>query len=336
MLLLFSQIDKAILLSFVVIIFILAQALIVYLISLFILKSSLSRFPNQPDPSTPAQSMAVDVQRFIRTEYPGAVWFGEQAQNFEHWFMPSFDGLKLHAWYLPALNSGLGSGGEHSQKTAIVCHGYSDHMGSIALYTRYFHTRGFNVLMIDQRCHGYSEGKYIGMSVSECQDLQDWTREVYTKTPEVKDIVWVGWSMGAATVLELANVKMDKVKLIIADSGYTSVQNAVLAGSQSAFQRGVMRLFMPLVNFYIKRRTGTDLRRGHPLWHVERAVYPILYFHGDKDLRVPFHMGEELYAATITEKEFVVAPGSAHVRGFAEHCDLYENAMDQFLTKHIA
>ncbi len=331
MLLTFTQTDKIVFLAFTFLLFISAQLLVLYLISLYVTKTSISRLPNQPNPDVPADHIAKDVQRYIRDDFPGAVWFGRHAEQFEHQFIKSFDGLKLHAWYLESSTDG-----KNSTRTAIICHGYSDHIGVIALYTRYFHERGFNVLMLDQRSHGYSEGQYIGMSSVECKDLELWTREVYRLSPDVEDIVWVGWSMGASTVLKLSNKKMDKIRLIIADSGFTSLEEVTLDSYQGKVRRTLVKLIIPPVSSFIKWRTGIDLRLANPHSHVKDALYPILYFHGDQDLRVPLHMGEELFSLTRTPKKLVIAPGSAHVRGFAEHRELFENEMDLFIKDHLA
>ena len=85
---------------------------------------------------------------------------------------------------------------------AIIFHGYRgyaerDGLGGYTLCT----ALGYNVLLPDQRAHGYSGGHTITMGVKERYDARDWT--VWARSrfgPEVP-IFLMGVSMGAATVL---------------------------------------------------------------------------------------------------------------------------------------
>lgn len=67
---------------------------------------------------------------------------------------------------------------------------------------------GYNVLLPDQRAHGYSGGHTITMGVKERYDARDWT--VWARSrfgPEVP-IFLMGVSMGAATVLLAAGLNL--------------------------------------------------------------------------------------------------------------------------------
>lgn len=315
--------SKVSILFFVIIIALLGQVLIVGLLSYFIISAKLSRFLNQAKPGIEESLMAKEAVKYTEPTLPGSHWFGENAHLFQHRYLNSFDGLRLHAWFWPA---------PQSQKLAIICHGYSDYLGSISLYTQYFMQRDWNVLMIDQRSHGFSEGLYIGMSVSESRDLLAWTELMKEELPALESIVWAGWSMGGATVLQNADIKVDKVKAIIADSPFTTVKAATMIPFENPLQKAFMLFYLPLINLVIKKKTGVNLNRGKAIEHVKNSSYPILYFHGDQDTRVPLAMGEALFQATSSQKSIYIAIGSAHVRGFSEHKDMYEQAIDDFLA----
>ena len=102
---------------------------------------------------------------------------------------------------------------------AIIFHGYRgyaerDGLGGYTLCT----ALGYNVLLPDQRAHGYSGGHTITMGVKERYDARDWT--VWARSrfgPEVP-IFLMGVSMGAATVLLAAGLNLpDNVCGIVAD-----------------------------------------------------------------------------------------------------------------------
>ena len=81
-------------------------------------------------------------------------------------YIRSGDGLKLHGTYFP----GQGSG-----KLVICFHGYtskgmSDYIG----LSNYYLPRGYQMLLVDERAHGDSEGTYIGFGCLDREDALLW------------------------------------------------------------------------------------------------------------------------------------------------------------------
>ena len=80
------------------------------------------------------------------------------AQAHEDVYQTSFDGLKLHATYFPALEEYA-----NKRKVAICFHGYtSQGMSDYIGLSDYYLKRGYAMLLPDARAHGESEGEYIG------------------------------------------------------------------------------------------------------------------------------------------------------------------------------
>ena len=127
----------------------------------------------------------------------------------------SFDGLTLSARYF------------HKQDGAplhILFHGYRSHAefdmsGAVNECLLLSH----NVLLIDQRAHGESEGKNIAFGINERRDLLTWCDYAIKSFGEdVKIILW-GVSMGAATVLMSLDLPLPKNVIgAVADCPYTS------------------------------------------------------------------------------------------------------------------
>ncbi len=85
-----------------------------------------------------------------------------------------------------------------------------------------FYTLGYNVLAVDARAHGDSEGTKIGMGWPERVDIIKWINRILSWEPNAR-IVLHGVSMGAATVLMASGEDLPgNVKALIADCGYTS------------------------------------------------------------------------------------------------------------------
>ena len=89
-------------------------------------------------------------------------WF--RAQKPEELTIRSRDGLKLCGSYLEAPDA---------KACMLLCHGYRSRGGlDFALVLRTLYEHGCSVLVIDQRAHGRSEGKYIAYGVLERYDCQ--------------------------------------------------------------------------------------------------------------------------------------------------------------------
>ena len=62
-------------------------------------------------------------------------------------------------------------------------------------------TNGFNLLTIDERAHGKSEGNVITFGIKERYDCKLWTEYAVKRFGEDTDIFLAGVSMGAASVM---------------------------------------------------------------------------------------------------------------------------------------
>ncbi|MFR7394740.1 MAG: serine aminopeptidase domain-containing protein [Blautia wexlerae] len=112
------------------------------------------------------------------------------------------------------------------KRFVILSHGYrGSRFGSLSFMAKYLHEHQCNLLFMEQRCCGESEGKYItfgakrnGMcSVGQFMCLS----EIKEKLP----IYLYGQSMGASAVLMASGYWLpSEVKGLIADCGFQSME----------------------------------------------------------------------------------------------------------------
>jgi len=157
-------------------------------------------------------------------------------------FTKSFDGLKLAARYYK---------NNDSDRTIILVHGYrSVARRDFACVVEIYYNLGFNILLVDQRCSGRSEGKIITFGIKESRDVVSWLDFLTTQYGE-KDFYLDGISMGATTVLLATRFELKNVKGIIADCGFTSPAEIIGIVAKRKFKISE-KLAVPALNFLSK------------------------------------------------------------------------------------
>ncbi|MEE0497417.1 MAG: alpha/beta hydrolase [Gemmiger sp.] len=217
---------------------------------------------------------------------------------------------------------------------AIVFHGYRgyatrDGLGGYTLCT----ALGYNVLLPDQRAHGYSGGHTITMGVKERYDARDWA--VWARShfgPEVP-IFLMGVSMGAATVVLAAGLSLpDNVCGVVADCGYTSPRE-ITRKCLPEYLPG-----MPLELTYAVGRLGAilfghfDPEDADCTAAAAQSKVPIFFVHGDADGFVPYEMGRRNYAACRARgSRFLTVHGAEHAVSYYHDNAAYTAQVTDFL-----
>lgn len=246
-------------------------------------------------------------------------WYSE---NGEDVYIMS-DSLRLHGKLFK--NSGT--------KYAIVCHGYTSKAKHMAGFVNKFYSLGYNVLAVDARAHGDSEGTKIGMGWVERFDVIEWIKYIISLEPDAQ-IILHGVSMGASTVLMASGEELPKnVKAIIADCGYTSEWD------EFRQEADVLHIpWFPVLNAssaISKVRDGYDFKQASAVEQVKKSHIPTLFIHGSKDELVPYRMLNELYSAANCEKEILTIQGAGHALSSSVAPELYWNTVETFLKKHL-
>lgn len=244
---------------------------------------------------------------------------------YEDVFITSFDGLRLHAKFYAA--------SERKAPVQIMFHGYKssaerDFCGGL----REGIDGGFNVLLVDQRAHGESEGKYLTFGVNERFDCLSWASYAAERFGNDVKIYLYGISMGAATVLMASALPLPKsVSGIVADCGYTSPKDIIFS---------VLRdHHVPAAPVYAVARLGARLFCGFDLDSasapdaLRRSHIPVLFIHGDDDRFVPCRMSRENFEASAAEhKKLLIVHNAGHGLSYMLDRPAYLSALHEFLV----
>ena len=249
------------------------------------------------------------------------------SRPYETVTITSRDGLRLSGKYYA---------GNPGAPLMLFFHGYRstaarDGSGGFQLCLH----RGFSVLMADQRGHGDSEGGTITFGIRERYDCLDWANAAVEKFGPETEILLLGVSMGAATVLMAADLPLpETVRGIVADCGYDTPAGIV--------KETIRRRRWPLFPLYPFTALGARLFGGFSVTEtsaldcVRRARLPILLIHGQADHVVPCGMARSLRDACASRVELLTVPGADH--GISWYVDMpaYQEALLRFMEENLA
>ena len=252
-------------------------------------------------------------------------WTNEQ--DFETKTLKAFDDLTLQGYYLPAEKP--------TNKTVVFAHGYLGNAKDMGLFGKYYHEElGYNLFTPDLRGHGESGGDYYGFGWHDRLDIVDWLDQIIKENPDA-EIVLHGLSMGAATVLMASGEDLpENVRLIIADSPYTSVYDLFAYQLDRMFHLPD-QLVLPSMSVLTNARAGYSLKEASALDQVQKATVPILYIHGEADTFVPTNMTKELANHTKSEHEVITFPDANHGESIVIHREAYLDEITSFIETYL-
>ena len=236
----------------------------------------------------------------------------------------SFDGLKLNAYNIR---------NHEENRYLIMVHGKGSNR--MRLYSRAyeFDKLGYNILLIDQRSAGDSEGDHYTYGIKESQDLQIWINYLLSKYPDVK-IALYGLSMGAATIMMATSYQLpENVKCLIEDSGFASLEEELSYSIKKEYKISFTYPVVKMLENKMMDRYGMKLSDASPKTCLENNEIPILFVHGEDDEVVPFEHAKILYNHNKGVKKYYPIKISRHSR--ANEDPDYFNNLDSFLREYL-
>ena len=184
--------------------------------------------------------------------------------------------LKMAAWWIPAISP--------SSKCAVIVHGYADaKIGGIA-WAPTFRAMGYNVLAIDLRAHGESEGTQTTAGYFERHDLSQIIDQIRAQRPAAtRELVLFGVSLGAAVAGATAAMR-DDIDAVIMDCPYSDYPTAAQTHARVMGMPGPM--FQRMAIALAQRMSGADLLACAPVRVIPTLACPLMVIHGADDLFV--------------------------------------------------
>ena len=210
------------------------------------------------------------------------------------------DGLELDGWYIPFSGS---------KQVVLFFHGNAGNISHRRASLEIFHDLGLNVLIVDYRGYGNSEG-----SPSEPGLYRDamaaWSYLIDEKGFAANEVVIFGRSLGGAVAVNLAS-KVGASGLIL-ESTFTSAKDFA-------------RVVFPFISRIMVMRFGFNTDEL-----IKKVQSPVLVLHSPDDDVVPFHLGERVFELANEPKAFMRMRGG-HNDGFYLSQPEYGQALAEWL-----
>lgn len=219
----------------------------------------------------------------------------------------------------------------HSKKVVLINHGYTANRYVGYQFSDIFFEEGYNVLLIDMRSHGESEGTYASYGYNESKDIASWVKWLKQKIGHDAFIGLHGQSMGAATVMLYAGTHPESIRFVIEDCGFTTAREAI----HFQFKQAHIP-FWPLydlVRIKTKKGYAFDLNDVSAAKAITNSSIPTLFIHGMDDRIVPPWMAETLYKHKQGPKDMLyLVPGADHMQSYVTNKPKYKEIVQTFLN----
>ncbi len=259
-------------------------------------------------------------EEHVRMFEEGIAW-GDKYRAFANVEEIKNDGLKLAGEYF---DFGF-------DKCAVILQGRAESL----LYSYYFaepyRKLGFNILVIDTRGHGESEGYFNGCGITESKDVPAWVNHIEEKFG-IHTFVLHGICIGSASAM-LASVKKDfpkSVKALVAEGTFHSFYES--------FREHLKELKKPIypvvwqMRSICKRRFGIDVKKQAPIEVADKFTLPLLLMSGKCDKYSLPHKCKSLFdKCASTQKQLVTFDKGAHSHLRINAVEKYDNTIKNFL-----
>lgn len=198
------------------------------------------------------------------------------------------DRLKLTAWWIPCSRA--------TGRCAILLHGYGDaKVGAIA-WAPTLHELGFNILALDLRAHGGSEGDACTAGFFERHDVSQVIDQLRRDKPrETGKIVLFGVSLGAAVAAATAVLRED-VAAVVMECPFADYE---LAAASHADVLGAPGKHLQTMAFrQAQKMARADFSAVRPVDLIPRIACPLMVIRSEADVFVDEAQAVRVEAAT--------------------------------------
>jgi uncharacterized protein len=216
------------------------------------------------------------------------------------------DGILLRGWKVRSTKP--------NGDWVLVFHGVADNRMGVLEHARILLLAGYNVVLMDARAHGASEGSMATYGWLERNDTRSIV-DALEAEEHPRHLFALGESMGAGIALQSAAVD-PRLEAVVAEASFASLREA-------SYDYAGLRRYPWLGKTLLAPGTWTMIYRGESLAGFpaaevspENAVaaraFPVLLICDANDVALPCRHTQRIYAAARGPKQMWVVPGAYH------------------------
>jgi fermentation-respiration switch protein FrsA (DUF1100 family) len=258
---------------------------------------------------------AIEPKMIFFPDYPGRLegdWHPRALAPEDVWLTTS-DDVKLHAWWIAAPGAAQTAGSNAKGKfTFLAFHGNASNIANRAAAYEFLRGMPANVLAVEYRGYGHSEGKPSEAGLYLDADAA-WQYLVETRHLDRRSIISFGQSLGTAVATHLA--AQHEVGGLVLEAPFPSAASV----ARKTFW------FLPGLSLLVYGQFDTRSR-------LQQVTAPVFIVHCAEDPVVPFEFGQDVHAAARAPKQFLQINGQCHEESSLIAPEKYRSALLAFLS----
>ena len=236
---------------------------------------------------------------------------------------------RIAGWWIAA--------GHASDRTCVLIHGFGDAKVGALAWAQAWRALGWNLLLIDLRAHGESDGIHCTGGDWERDDLDAVLDGLAARRPQASRSVAVfGVSLGGAVALATA-ARRDDVDAVIADSTFADYRSAALVHARLI--GAPLLALTPLAVRWAQWRADARFADVGPQATVRVARCPVMLIHGDADPFVADGDTAALAAALRARNDprdvHWIVEGAGHCMAIVADPEAYTARLGAFLDRAV-
>lgn len=295
------------------------------------------------------------VEQGLNYEWCGDNWEGMNKTPKEEFQLDyediEFEGPEnstLRGWYIPVKGIPTKNAG------VIGVHGAGGDRRDFLKFVPFFHSEGFPVLLFDCRDHGISSGDFDGptFGVKEQEDIL-FAVKFFKEKAKVKQIILIGTSQGATSIILASSRNTKDIALIIAENPFSSLYQMFFdvisgalkykpkwaKGSGIANYIATYGTFLPpfLVDI-IARAIYFQVNcyeYCNAIDVIQNVTQPLFLIHGEEDIMIPPHHSRSLFQNANEPKDFWLVQGAKHSKIWNIQREEYKKRLKEFIDKYL-
>lgn len=236
------------------------------------------------------------------------------------------------------VNKGLNLYGEYYDfgynKCAMILSGRTESLEYGYYFAIPYAKLGYNVLVVDPRAHGMSEGEYNTIGFEESSDALAWAAHIHDQFG-AESVIFHGICIGSAAAMYAltSNDCPSYVKGMVAEGMFAnfseSMKEHLIEKKKPVF------MLNDMINLWMKHYTGHSMKFG-PINVIDKLEKPLLMLHSKKDAYSTPKWAQKLYDKAKTDKKQLVwFEEGRHSMLRITNTEQYDQAIAEFVSKNF-